>query len=402
MRVGQDVFASKAAKYANLTPTTIQRISEQMENGTYSFQDPKEQDVLELMRNVHQINSNIMGSSATCLKMRNKIRGMITSLGAPSFFITINPADVYSPLINLLTGEEINIECLLPKQVSDYHHQSHLIAKDPVLAAWFFDAYMKTFFDTILHFNDCLTNEIQSSVLGITKGYYGTVEAQGRGSLHCHMLVWLEGGLNPTEICDHLLNDPDGPFEKHLISYLEENIQSAIPDDPGDILNVPSSHHPCSVWPIVRGKDEAFDMYTQRQLKDLYNLTKQCQMHNHNADCYKNWKGPPAEKTCHSNLDEKRCNDKTSIDQATGETHGQCIDGMVNQFNKTMLEVIHCNMDIKFIGSGYAAHAVLYYITDYISKTQLKSHVAYNVLETAICHLNEYDNDDSLTPKNQA
>ena len=297
MRVGRDVFASKAAKYADVTPSTIQCVSEQMENGNYSFEDPTEQNVLELMRNVHQINSNVMGSSAARLKMRNEIRGMIMSLGALSFFITINPADVYNPLIKLLAGDEIDIAHLLPEQVPDYHHQSLLIVKDLVLAAWFFDIYMNAFFSTILRSNERPRNEIHSGVLGITKGYYGTVEAQGRGSLHCHMLIWLEGGLNPAEIRDRLLNDPDGPFEKRLISYLDENIQSAVPDDPGDIANVPSSHHhPCSVRPIVMEMDEPVEMYSQRRLKDLHNLAKQCQMHNHNAGCYKNWKGPPGRK----------------------------------------------------------------------------------------------------------
>ena len=39
-------------------------------------------------------------------------------------------------------------------------------------------------------------------------------------------------------------------------------------------------------------------------------------------------------------------------------------------------------MDIKFIGSGGLAKAALYYITDYISKTQLKAHVTFAALET--------------------
>ncbi|KAJ6573694.1 hypothetical protein B0H10DRAFT_1645672, partial [Mycena sp. CBHHK59/15] len=37
-------------------------------------------------------------------------------------------------------------------------------------------------------------------ILGVVKAYYSCVEAQGRGTLHCHMVVWLEGGLNPDEI----------------------------------------------------------------------------------------------------------------------------------------------------------------------------------------------------------
>ena len=52
----------------------------------------------------------------------------------------------------------------------------------------------------------------------------------------------------------------------------------------------------------------------------------------------------------------------------------QKLDGMVNYFNMSMLEAICCNMDIKFIGSGSLAKAALYYITDYISKSQLKLH----------------------------
>ena len=48
-------------------------------------------------------------------------------------------------------------------------------------------------------------------------------------------------------------------------------------------------------------------------------------------------------------------------------------------------------MDIEFIGSGPAAKAILYYITDYISKSQLKTHVAYATLKLAIKKLGEYD-----------
>lgn len=55
-------------------------------------------------------------------------------------------------------------------------------------------------------------------------------------------------------------------------------------------------------------------------------------------------------------------------------------------------------MDIKFIGSSASAKAILYYITDYITKSQLKTHVAYATLELAISKLNEYDpTDDDLT-----
>ena len=55
-------------------------------------------------------------------------------------------------------------------------------------------------------------------------------------------------------------------------------------------------------------------------------------------------------------------------------------------------------MDIKFVRSGESAKAILYYITDYISKAQLKAHVAYAALELAVRNLGEYNPmDDELT-----
>ncbi|KAG2151975.1 hypothetical protein BD769DRAFT_1343142, partial [Suillus cothurnatus] len=55
-------------------------------------------------------------------------------------------------------------------------------------------------------------------------------------------------------------------------------------------------------------------------------------------------------------------------------------------------------MDIKFIGSGASAKAILYYITDYITKSQLKAHVAYAALDLARQKLSEFNPaDDELT-----
>jgi hypothetical protein len=74
------------------------------------------------------------------------------------------------------------------------------------------------------------------------------------------------------------------------------------------------------------------------------------------------------------------------------------LDGMVNNFNATILQTMRCNMNIKFIGSGPAAKAILYYITDYITKMELKTNVAFAALELAVTKLGVFNpTDDSLT-----
>jgi hypothetical protein len=79
------------------------------------------------------------------------------------------------------------------------------------------------------------------------------------------------------------------------------------------------------------------------------------------------------------------------VDSETGEIDLKQLDRMVNNFNDMILAAIHCNMDIKSVGSGESAKAILYYITDYISKAQLKTHVAYAMLEIAVRKLGEYN-----------
>ncbi|KAJ7739435.1 hypothetical protein DFH07DRAFT_778713 [Mycena maculata] len=105
----------------------------------------------------------------------------------------------------------------------------------------------------------------------------------------------------------------------------------------------------------------------------------------------KYWKGPPEPKTCCFDLHEDNFRGESYVDPETGEIHLRCLDGLVNNFNVTMLEAIRNNMDIKFIGSGASAKGILYYVTDYITKFQSKTHVAFAMLELAVKKLGEYN-----------
>ncbi|KAK0452804.1 uncharacterized protein EV420DRAFT_1621675 [Desarmillaria tabescens] len=224
--------------------------------------------------------------------------------------------------------------------------------------------------------------------LGKVKAYYGCVEAQGRGMLHCHMLVWLEGGLNPNEIKDQILQKGDQEFCDRLLAFLDDTISTCVPK-PSEIQpEVPSSRsHPSSVCSIQ-------DLYTkdipnQQAIEaDLQNLISKSQIHKHSGTCYKYWKSP----------EPRTCREKSSFDPDTGELCLQCLDGMVNHFNETIIRVVRCNMDIQFIGSGASAKAVLYYITDYITKSRLKANVVYAALELSVRKLGEYDpQEDDIT-----
>src|ERR1700722_8524980 len=393
-------FKQMAEQFASVSSETIHAVAEKLKNEQQqkiSWSDD-ERKIADLMQQVNTITGYVEGSAAARVHMRNEIRGLMIDQGLPSFYITINPADVYNPILKVLAGENIDIENLLPEQVPDYWKQSILVAKNPIITAKFFNIYMKAFLSCLVGY-DPTFSDLNGSVFGLCKAYYGCVEAQGRGTLHCHMLIWLHGGLNPNEIKEKLLSDPS--FKEKLIFYLEDLISNDIPIDPGSNFVTPSSlFHPCSVRGMNLDNTDDNDLKSKRQ-KDMHLLTKSCQSHTHSTTCYKYYNGKGVRR-CRFDMYTENRRTESTVNPETGEICRRCLDGLVNNFNATILEAIRCNMDIKFIGSGASAKAILYYITDYITKSQLKTHVAYAALELAIKKLEQYhpnESDQSLRAK---
>ena len=63
---------------------------------------------------------------------------------------------------------------------------------------------------------------VEKGVLGPIKAYYGTVENQGRGSLHLHILMWLDHNLTPSQLKELVQNEE---FRKGLLNYLEDIVK---------------------------------------------------------------------------------------------------------------------------------------------------------------------------------
>ena len=82
-------------------------------------------------------------------------------------------------------------------------------------AACFFHLVVQLFIKHVLG-----VNNQTSGLYGETTAYYGTVEQQGRLTLHLHMLIWIKNALSPQDICDRIM-DGDSAFQQELIAYLE-------------------------------------------------------------------------------------------------------------------------------------------------------------------------------------
>ncbi|KIJ47098.1 hypothetical protein M422DRAFT_135073, partial [Sphaerobolus stellatus SS14] len=69
---------------------------------------------------------------------------------------------------------------------------------------------------------------------------------------------------------------------------------------------------------------------------------------------------------------------------AEGHIHLKCWDGSMNGYNDICVSCLCCNMDIKYVGSGTAALAMIEYVSNYIAKLSLDSTTVFAALVAAL------------------
>ncbi|CAF1691903.1 unnamed protein product, partial [Adineta ricciae] len=118
------------------------------------------------------------------------IHALIFYQGLPRIFLTLNPADIHSPVALFFAGVKLDLDNVQAEQLIDTYRRAEIIASYPAATAKFFHTLISNILDTM----------IIGGVLGPVKAYFGTVESQGRGSLHLHLLIWLDIKIKPTDM----------------------------------------------------------------------------------------------------------------------------------------------------------------------------------------------------------
>ncbi|CAF2763621.1 unnamed protein product [Rotaria sp. Silwood2] len=94
----------------------------------------------------------------------------------------------------------------------------------------------------------------------------------------------------------------------------------------------------------------------------------------------------------------------STIDPATGNICMRRSDPWINNFNEYLIAACRSNMDIKFIWSGSDAKALVYYITDYVTKTSLSFHDTFSLVQksiTSLQNLRNQTNNESAIEKSR-
>jgi Helitron helicase-like domain at N-terminus len=280
-----------------------------------------------------------------------------------------------------------------------------MVCKNPVAGARFFYFMIETFITDVLG-----VGSDHRGFYGDTKAFYGTVEQQGRLTLHLHMLLWIKGCLNPQEMREKILKS-DSEWNQKIIDWLEschsgefltgtqeevadktsENMKNTNYTDPtqtlplhppelceidhigvnGNNAEKPTDCMPCSKW---------LSWWTCA-INTIDDLLLKSNVHSCNHNMNKN--GSRKNNTSSGCKDNKwgRCKarfprslfTKSTIDNLTGAINIKKLEPWLNTFTPIVTYLFRCNTDVTSLSSETAIKAVVIYVSDYITKSSLKT-----------------------------
>lgn len=215
-------FERDGRMLATITVEDLKRAEEEERNGE-PFSNPA---IKVLKKHVRAVGSKVVGSDQARAGYRAQIWGTSVMKNPPTLWVTINPVDIHDPIAQVFCGEEIDMDTFIKSAGLDSHKRAQNIAKNPYAAAKFFHFLITAILETLFGINvKGLKVKVEMGVLGRVSAYFGVVEAQGRGTLHLHMLIWLENAPTVEEMHERLAT-PE--FRQKITEYIKANIRAHI------------------------------------------------------------------------------------------------------------------------------------------------------------------------------
>ncbi|KAJ7036470.1 hypothetical protein C8F04DRAFT_953966, partial [Mycena alexandri] len=240
---------------------------------------------------------------------------------------------------------------------------------------------MTKFFDIILG----AKRDSKIGILGEVQGWYAAIEAQIRGSLHGHMLLWIKNApASPLDMKERMNSDPD--FKQKLTAWYDDIICQSFPRD-----TVPyriADGTPKQLPVLSRPPNPDAPDYVQKRNQHHRDLCENTGLvHSHNATCFKHIPrhiqslvNPDTD--CRFELPRPLVSETHFDDE--DDLVIRCENGNLNGHNPTATLCLGCNTDLKQTASGSVAMAMVEYMGNYTIKLQLDTAIVFSALCASI------------------
>lgn len=386
-------FEDIAERLMNVDTGVLDDLSKRLSRGERVKPITKEEkDCYRLISDLDHVGGHVQGSVTTKKYMRNEIWSLISYAGAPSWFITFAPADNKHPICLYYADTK---ETFSPEIRSD-NECYRLIAKNPVAGARFFNFMVEMFIKHVLGIG-----EDRPGVYGKTSAYYGTVEQQGRLTLHLHLMLWISGAFTPQEIRNKIM-DPTLDFQKKMVEYLEslcvgefltgskldvsEKVGSASmrPDYRDPTFTLPDQPPPkCEHDNEKCGCDDTKKLWRNKFKDTVDDILLRSNQHVHKFD-------EAGNNISYCVTTDGECKrrfprdtfERTMVDPKSGSLNLKKGEAWMNTVTPLLTYLLRCNTDVTSLLSGTAIKAIVAYVSDYITKPGLKTYSIFDVIKS--------------------
>ena len=352
--------------------------------------------VKTLRHHLYATSSHIMASGNARVGYRSRIWGTCLWLRPPTLWVTINPMDYEDPIAQILAGENIDMDTFLSTLGPNASERSRNMANDPFASALFFHFIIETTLDTLFavrgHTGKSRDDE-KMGIFGYVNGYFGVVEAQGRGSLHVHMLVWLKHAPNADEMLELLTQSQ---FREKIATYIDHNIRTHLDGfDEEYVANSEREPHISFSRPPNPANDNwaSERKIMERKLARAHQVhvckPSTCLRRNRQGEwiCKRRAPWPLVERT---------------IVHATGVLDLRRTYPFLNGYSPAVLICLRCNNDFKMVIYGEDTKDLNGYLTNYQNKDPSKTYNMSALLGSALSyHQQHYPQLDSARERNR-
>ncbi|KAF7293131.1 ATP-dependent DNA helicase [Mycena chlorophos] len=361
LQIRRSTFIANEAAFHRLTPEDFVKASREEANHL-PISNPV---IRSLRKQLTAVRARVMGTDESRIAIRAQVWGMILEFNPPTLWATVNLSDTGDPIAQVLAGQEIDLDNFIATAGPDSDMRSRTIANDPFAAAEFFHTLVGVLLEELfgIHVNVRGSIERKTGIVGPVNGYIGTVEAQARGTLHLHMLLWLRGAPVASVMKEALGTQE---FRAKVKKFISQNIRAHIANtDATTLLALPVERNIA----YSRPEDPRTPEYPQRAARAEARIARAVQPHECKPfTCLKVKRG---RLVC-----KRRAPWRTAEDdwvEETGDWGPKRLFNKINAWNPAMLQVTRCNQDMKLVTNGAETKDITFYITLYIAKRQIQA-----------------------------
>ena len=362
LQVKRKDFLRNQEAFRALTPQDL-LIASGEECRKVPFSNPT---VKALRSQLSALRTKVMGTDESRIKIRGQIKGMCIMKGPPSLWITINPSDTGDPIAQVFAGEKIDMDHFVQSAGPNSEERAKTIAADPYAAAKFFHFVIAAVLEELFGikaYNRHSPVTRTDGIFGKVASYIGAVEAQGRGTLHLHIVVWLCGSLSSSQMQEALKSEA---FRMKVRDYITANIKADLDGANEEAFNR---------MPRVPGL--AYSRPCDPRLPDYKTLSRDKELKLARAVQHHKCSLAACLVVKKNRL---KCKRRAPFDISAGdfiEENGNWgpkrTYGFVNNWNPAIMQCIRANHDIKLITNGAETRDISFYISQYVAKRQNKS-----------------------------